>query len=227
MMFDSKYQILSHASCFRLPLRFFDRAGCGYLKADDLRRLLNSLGLSLSYRAAKDLTHAALDASARSSSSGRASHPDRFYYRDLTDVEIVQPAAAKKTRLESAEPAAAEVVAEAAAGSADLTTQEAAGEPLAPNVSDGQVMQQDDDCQVMQQDDDGQVMQQDDDVDDADPSAEDVTMIVSEEPAQAAGLGDSTAMAPGEASLPQDDQMPDAGLAVAETAAEESEKAPE
>jgi hypothetical protein len=199
-------------------LRFFDRAGCGYLKADDLRRLLNSLGLSLSYRAAKDLTHAALDASARSSSSGRASHPDRFYYRDLTDVEIVQPAAAKKTRLESAEPAAAEVVAEAAAGSADLTTQEAAGEPLAPDVSDGQ---------VMQQDDDGQVMQQDDDVDDADPSAEDVTMIVSEEPAQAAGLGDSTAMAPGEASLPQDDQMPDAGLAVAETAAEESEKAPE
>ena len=124
--------------------RFFVRAGFGYLKGDDLRRLLNLLGLSLPYRTAKELMHAALDASARSSSSGRASHPDRFYYRDLTDVEIVQPAA-KKTRLESADPTVNAVacaeetpVVEASAladdGMADSSSQ---GEGQPPNVSGG------------------------------------------------------------------------------------------
>ena len=74
------------------PHRFFDRAGCGYIKGEDLRRLLNLLGLSLTYRTVKELMYTALDASARATSAaGRNSHPDRFYYRDLTDVEVPQP----------------------------------------------------------------------------------------------------------------------------------------
>ena len=88
--------------------RFFDRTGCGYIKVDDLRRLLHSLGLGLTHRTVKELVGAALDASARASaaaSSGRSggAAADRIYYRDLTDKEVPLPPAAAAAAKEKEE----------------------------------------------------------------------------------------------------------------------------
>ncbi len=74
-------RILSH-------FRYFDRTGCGYIKVEDMRRLLHSLGLGLPYRAVKDLASVAQEVSAM---RGGHSSSDRIYYRDLTDIEIPPP----------------------------------------------------------------------------------------------------------------------------------------
>ena len=60
-------------------------AGCGYIKVDDLRRIVTNLGHALSLRTVKELCLNV--AGAPSSSAGRA-RPDRVYYRDITDKEV-------------------------------------------------------------------------------------------------------------------------------------------
>ena len=60
--------------------RFFDRTGCGYLKTDDLRRLLHSLGLALPNRTVRELVAGVADQSGRYKG-------ERVYYRDITDKE--------------------------------------------------------------------------------------------------------------------------------------------
>ena len=55
--------------------------GVGYIKLDDLRRLLHALGAGLPQWLIKELTSNVTDLARR----GR---PDRVYYRDVTDAEI-------------------------------------------------------------------------------------------------------------------------------------------
>lgn len=57
--------------------RFFDRAGCGYIKCDDLRRLLHNLGCCLAPRVVRELVHGA-------AAANKEKH-DRVFYRNLTD----------------------------------------------------------------------------------------------------------------------------------------------
>ena len=59
-------------------------AGCGYIKVDDLRRIVTNLGHALSLRTVKELC---LNVAGGSSSSSRG-RPDRVYYRDITDTEV-------------------------------------------------------------------------------------------------------------------------------------------
>ena len=59
--------------------RYFDRSGAGYLKVDDLRRLLHNLGAGLPHRLVKELATVAADA------SGSRGRGERAYYRDITD----------------------------------------------------------------------------------------------------------------------------------------------
>ena len=65
-----------HLTCGRVRC-----TGVGYIKVDDLRRLLHALGEGLPQWLVKELTSNVTDLARR----GR---PDRVYYRDLTDVEI-------------------------------------------------------------------------------------------------------------------------------------------
>ena len=104
-------------------LRYFDRGGCGYIKGDDLKRLLGSLGIALPHSTVKDLVSAAVDASSRSSSGrGGGGSSDRIYYRDLTDVEVPQPLS-KKPKEEAKEEPKEEPKEEAkATGGADAGT---------------------------------------------------------------------------------------------------------
>lgn len=57
--------------------------GTGYLRVDDLRRIINNLGLGLSLRTVKELC---LNVAGGSSSA--RTRADRVYYRDITDKEI-------------------------------------------------------------------------------------------------------------------------------------------
>lgn len=66
------------------PDRLASCAGTGYLRVDDLRRIVNNLGLALSLRTVKELC---LNVAGGSSSSSRA-RADRVHYRDITDKEI-------------------------------------------------------------------------------------------------------------------------------------------
>ena len=63
--------------------KMLSRAGTGYLRVDDLRRIINNLGLSLSLRTVKELC---LNVAGGSPSSKTRS--DRVYYRDVTDKEV-------------------------------------------------------------------------------------------------------------------------------------------
>lgn len=62
----------------------FGGAGCGYIKVDDLRRIVNNLGHALSPRTVKELC---LNVAGGGSSSSR-SRSDKVYYRDITDAEV-------------------------------------------------------------------------------------------------------------------------------------------
>lgn len=55
-------------------------AGTGYLKVDDMKTLLHSLGLSMSHRLVRELTSSVAD----------SRRTDRIYYRELTEAEIVE-----------------------------------------------------------------------------------------------------------------------------------------
>ncbi|KAK9904952.1 hypothetical protein WJX75_006352 [Coccomyxa subellipsoidea] len=68
-----------------LAFRYFDRNCCGYIKVDDLRRIVTNLGHALSLRTVKELCLNV--AGAPSSTVGRA-RQDRIYYRDITDKEV-------------------------------------------------------------------------------------------------------------------------------------------
>lgn len=64
--------------------RYFDRAGCGYIKCDDLRRLLHNLGSCLAPRVVRELVHGA-------AAIGKEKHKlDRVYYKYLTNKESPQ-----------------------------------------------------------------------------------------------------------------------------------------
>lgn len=67
--------------------RYFDRTGVGYIRSEDLRRLLLSLGLGLSVRVVKDLVERVADPSGRHKG-------ERVYYRDLVDKEVEEGAGA-------------------------------------------------------------------------------------------------------------------------------------
>jgi hypothetical protein len=70
--------LLSLGACF---------TGTGYIKTEDMRRILHNLGLRLSYRQVKDLcTYVAETTS--STGSSRSSRADRIYYRQLTDQPV-------------------------------------------------------------------------------------------------------------------------------------------
>lgn len=66
-----------------LAFRYFDKTGCGYIKADDLRRLLHNLGRCMAPRCVRELVSAVVDRSTR-----YKERDSRVYYRDLTDKEI-------------------------------------------------------------------------------------------------------------------------------------------
>ena len=67
--------------------RYFDRTGCGYIKVEDLRRLMHSLGAGLPHRLVKEVVAAAAESG---SSRWRG---ERVYYRDLTDKEVLKTVA--------------------------------------------------------------------------------------------------------------------------------------
>ena len=58
-------------------------AGTGYLRVDDLRRIINNLSLALSLRTVKELC-----LNVAGGSSTTRLRADRVYYRDITDTEI-------------------------------------------------------------------------------------------------------------------------------------------
>ena len=60
--------------------RYFDKSGCGYIKVDDMRRLLHNLGAGLPHRLVKDLASVAADTSGGSRGRG-----ERVYYREIAD----------------------------------------------------------------------------------------------------------------------------------------------
>ena len=59
-------------------------AGAGYIRTDDLRKLLHNLGAGLPHWLVKDLVANVTDL-------GRRGRPERVYYREITDVEIKEP----------------------------------------------------------------------------------------------------------------------------------------
>lgn len=66
--------------------RYFDRTGCGYLRIEDLRRILHNLHTCLPHRTVRDL--AALYLSSSSSDRKSSSSESRCYYRDFTEVVV-------------------------------------------------------------------------------------------------------------------------------------------
>lgn len=55
--------------------------GAGYIKVEDVRRIIGNLGRCLSHRAVKDLCTNVADTTGRH-------RGERVYYRDLTDTEV-------------------------------------------------------------------------------------------------------------------------------------------
>lgn len=55
-------------------------AGTGYIKVDDLRKVLHNLGLGLSHRTAKELCLMVAEPSAR--------RPEKVFYRELYEKEV-------------------------------------------------------------------------------------------------------------------------------------------
>jgi hypothetical protein len=65
-----------------LAYRYFDKNRVGYLKSDDIRRLLHCLGKFLSHRNVKDIVACAV------SESSKSSRDDRIVYRNFTEKEV-------------------------------------------------------------------------------------------------------------------------------------------
>ena len=75
------------ASCIFLLSLGACSAGTGYIKTEDMRRILHNLGLRLSYRQVKDLCTYVAETTSNTGSS-RSSRADRIYYRQLTDQPV-------------------------------------------------------------------------------------------------------------------------------------------
>lgn len=60
--------------------RYFDRAGCGYIKCDDLRRLLHNLGCCLPPRVVRELVQ-------RDAVMNKGK-PERVVYHDLVEMHV-------------------------------------------------------------------------------------------------------------------------------------------
>ena len=67
----------------QVSARIIFGAGTGYMKIDDMRKILHNLGLRLSYRQVKELCAHVAEATAASSRSNRT---DRIFYRQITDT---------------------------------------------------------------------------------------------------------------------------------------------
>nr|XP_024373654.1 uncharacterized protein LOC112281406 isoform X1 [Physcomitrium patens]PNR55140.1 hypothetical protein PHYPA_006034 [Physcomitrium patens] len=65
-----------------LAYRYFDKSRVGYLKSDDLRRLLHCLGKFLTHRNVKDIVACAV------SESSKSTRDDRIIYRIFTEKEV-------------------------------------------------------------------------------------------------------------------------------------------
>lgn len=73
-------------ACLNDVVCVWHSTGCGYIKVDDLRRIVNNLGHALSLRTVKELCLNV--AGAPASVGGRARVDTRVYYRDITDKEV-------------------------------------------------------------------------------------------------------------------------------------------
>lgn len=58
--------------------------GTGYIKSEDMRRILHNLGLRLSYRQVKDLCTYVAETTGNAGGT-RSNRADRIFYRQLTD----------------------------------------------------------------------------------------------------------------------------------------------
>eukprot|EP00210_Caulerpa_lentillifera_P004751 g4535.t1 len=77
---DKKHEVVVNEELL-FAFRYFDRAGCGYIKCDDMRRLLHNLGSCLAPRVVRELVHGA-------AAIGKEKHKfDRVYYKYFTDKE--------------------------------------------------------------------------------------------------------------------------------------------
>eukprot|EP00955_Chlamydomonas_euryale_P005978 63723-Chlamydomonas_euryale.AAC.1 len=85
--------------------RFFDRGGSGYLRTDDLKRILHAVGLQLPHRAVKALVAAA-------AAGGGGAGSDRVHYRALCDLPAEEAASSAQA---TEKPAAAAATAPTAA----------------------------------------------------------------------------------------------------------------
>lgn len=60
-------------------------AGTGYIKTDDMRKILHNVGLRLSYRQVKELCAYVAETTGNAVSS-RSNRTDRIFYRQITDT---------------------------------------------------------------------------------------------------------------------------------------------
>ena len=79
---------LAHPGADRPPLA---PAGTGYIRCEDLRRIVHNLGRSLAYRSVKELVASVAEGlAAATTSSGSRHKADRVYYRQLLPEHVKQ-----------------------------------------------------------------------------------------------------------------------------------------
>lgn len=79
---------LARTDAVKLPLA---PAGTGYIRCEDLRRIVHNLGRSLAYRSVKELVASVAEALAASTTSSGSRHKaDRVYYRQLLPEHVKQ-----------------------------------------------------------------------------------------------------------------------------------------
>eukprot|EP00775_Hariotina_reticulata_P005737 gene5737-5977_t len=121
--------------------RYFDRTGTGYLRVEDLRRLVHNLGACLPHRAVKLMVQGVADPMG-------SYRGERVFYRDMTDTEVpadphVAPepkTASKPTAVKPPPPPTAVVAAEGGVGTSTAEAVASAG-GHDPSVSGQQQLQ--------------------------------------------------------------------------------------
>lgn len=91
-----------------LAFRFLDKTGAGYILTDDLRRLLEGLGLALHHAVVKELCVNVADVSGKYKN-------ERIHYMSLCEAEVAAPLEKVADAPAAADPAAAAATAEEAA----------------------------------------------------------------------------------------------------------------
>ena len=76
---------LAHPAADALPLT---PAGTGYIRCEDLRRIVHNLGRSLAYRSVKELVATVAEGLAATTSGGSRHKADRVYYRQLLPEHV-------------------------------------------------------------------------------------------------------------------------------------------